>query len=394
MLPAPSHACCVWLHRLRPIFVLRQWFARSAVRGVLTCLLSLLGCTLFSVSALSAEAPASLPGVEHPSLLSNPNLVSEATGLQSETPLIDLAGPVQYDRTLDHQSPWITTARKKSWLADHLKLVADEPEDPAKPISEPDVTEPGPDMGDYPNSAYTLPQGRIYVEFAPLTLQTADRFNSASYNFPFLLRYGITDDVELRLISSGLASVFDPGNTVSGFTPLIIDTKIHLWDDQIERFIPAASLEVYVQTTLGTPTFQGGVEPSINLNLDFPVTKKTNIEMTFGYTGVQDSLFVFSGERFISRFSHEIPIVHRANLNINQFSYQWAVERQMTDNLQVFLHGYFNGPVYLQSGPGKVIGAGWFYKASQRIMLFGSYNFGLDSSSPPFSTQLGMAFAL
>ncbi|MDB5335723.1 MAG: hypothetical protein JWN70_1342 [Planctomycetaceae bacterium] len=388
MFPAPSNAYRVWLHRLRPIFVLRQWFARRAAQAVFVCLLSTLGYTLFSVTALSAETPGALPDLENPaSSLSNPNLVSEATGLQTETPSIDLASPVQYDEPLDRWFPWIQPARKKSWLAD-------EPDDPAKPISEPDITEPGPDMGDYPNSAYTLPQGRIYVEFAPLTLQTADRFNSASYNFPFLLRYGITDDVELRLISSGLASVFDPGNTVSGFTPLIIDTKIHLWDDQIERFIPAASLEVYVQTTLGTPTFQGGVEPSINLNLDFPVTKKTNIEMTFGYTGVQDSLFVFTGERFISRFSHEVPIVHRANLNVNQFSYQWAVEQQITDDLQVFVHGYFNGPVYLQSGPGKVIGAGWFYKVSQQIMLFSSYNFGLDSSSPPFSTQLGMAFAL
>lgn len=337
----------------------------------------------FSTGALWAESP--------------PERISTETesGATREAFAIDQAQLPVNELALESGPLWSTSANKNKWLADHLKLVADdEPDDPAKPFSEPDITEPGPDMGDYPNSAFTLPKGRAYVEFAPLTLQTADKFNAASYNFPFLLRYGITDDVEIRLISSGLASVFDQGNTVSGFTPLIIDTKIHLWDDQMERYIPAASLEVYVQTTLGTPAFQGGVEPSINLNLDFPITKKTNVEMTFGYTGVQDALFVFGGERFIPRFSHEVPVIHRENLNVNQFSYQWAVEHQLTDDLQIFIHGYFNGPVYLQSGPGKVIGTGWFYKVTQQIMLFSSYNFGLDSSSPPFSTQLGMAFAL
>lgn len=378
MLPASSDARCVWLRRHWLVGSLRRWIGKRAVCALL-CLFSTLASGSISDSSIWAESPTERQSADF------------ETEISSEALAINLAKlPVN-----DPTPFWSATSNKNRWLADHLKLVADdEPDDPAKPFSEPDITDPGPDMGDYPNSAFTLPQGRIYVEFAPLTLQTADKYNSASYNFPFLLRYGITDDVELRFISSGLASVFDPGNTVSGFTPLIIDTKIHLWDDQMERYIPAASLEVYVQTTLGSSAFQGGVEPSLNLNLDFPLTKKTNIEMTFGYTGVQDSLFVFTGERFISRFSHEVPIIHRTNLNVNQFSYQWAVEQQITDDFQLFLHGYFNGPVYLQSGPGKVIGTGWFYKVSQQIMLFSSYNFGLDSSSPPFSTQLGMAFAL
>jgi len=39
----------------------------------------------------------------------------------------------------------------------------------------PDITSPGPDMGDFPNSSFTLPKGRCYVEVAPFTLLNSDR---------------------------------------------------------------------------------------------------------------------------------------------------------------------------------------------------------------------------
>ena len=259
--------------------------------------------------------------------------------------------------------------------------------------SEPDITKPGPDMGDYPNSAFTLPKGRAYVEMAPFTIATADAENPASYNWPFMLRFGLTDDVELRLIGSGLTSVYSQPDTIVGFSPLILDAKVHLWDDQMSRLIPAASLEVYIQTNWGSPDFQGGVQSSLNLNLDFPVTKKTNIEMTFGYTGVQDAVRVLTGARFIPRFNHLVPTVHKENLNVNQFSYQWAIEHQLTERFQVFVHGYYNGPILLQSGPGTVIGIGYFYQMTKRSTVFNSYNAAVDETAAPFSSQLGIAFA-
>ena len=258
--------------------------------------------------------------------------------------------------------------------------------------SEPDISDPGPDFGDFPNSAATLKRGRSYIEQAPFTLLTKDHNSPAAYAWPFLLRYGVTDNVEFRLISSGLVSVLDPRGT-TGLAPLILDMKIHLWDDRMERLQPAASLEVTLQTTWGSPAFAGGTQPGLNLNLDFPFTEKTNLEMTFGYTGAQDAVKVATGERFFPRFHFILPVVHRANLNVNQFSYQWAVEQQVTERFQLFTHGFFNGPIYLQTGSGVLVGAGYFYQISQRWMIFNSYNAGCNKTVPPFSTQFGMAVA-
>ena len=80
-------------------------------------------------------------------------------------------------------------------------------------------------------------------------------------------------------------------------------------------------------------------------------------------------------------------------MNINQFSFQWAIEHQVTEEFQIFLHGYYNGVVFRQSGAGRVVGAGYFYQLSKRAMLFNAYNAGLDENTPNFSTQLGLAFA-
>ena len=247
----------------------------------------------------------------------------------------------------------------------------------------PDISTPGPDMGDYPNSAYTLPRGGVYIEQAPFTLQTANRAEPGEYSWPFLLRFGLTDDVEFRAFATGLASTLGSDGT-TGFAPLALDLKVHLWNDRMEYLRPAASLEVFIQTTWGSRAFSGGTQPALNLNLDFPLSEATNIEMTFGYSGVQDPVEVIdaSGQARIT------------NLDINEFSYQWAWEQQVTERFQVFAHGYYNGPVLMQSGAGVVAGMGYFVQLSERWMIFNSYNAGLSSAAPPFATQFGFAVAL
>lgn len=268
-------------------------------------------------------------------------------------------------------------------------------EDPIPPGGAPwpDIAVPGPDMGDFPNSSFTLPKGRSYVEVAPLTLLNSDRNSPSTYYAPFLLRYGLTDDVEFRIFANGMVHVFGDQPT-TGFSPLALDFKIHLWDDKREWFFPASSLEVYLQTTWGSPQFNGGWQPSLNMNFDLPLTNKTNLEWTIGYSGVQDSVNVVTGERFIPRLQHSVPVIQQANLNVNQLSVQWALEHDLTDRLQVFFHGFYNGAILFQQGSGVMVGGGLFWKFSKRLIGFGSINSGLSPSLPSVATQIGFAVAI
>jgi hypothetical protein len=258
----------------------------------------------------------------------------------------------------------------------------------------PDLSMPGPDMGDFPNSAYTLPKGKAQIEFSPATLLTRDAQNPAAYIAPYLLRYGVTDNVEFRIFGNGVTGV-GGDHALTGFSPPALDLKVHLWNDRRELWIPAASLEVYLSSTWGTPAFTGRWEPSLNMNFDLPVTKKLNVEWTVGYSGISEAVNIKTGEIFIPRFHYLVPGVHReVNLNFNQLSVQWAFEYQVTDRFSCFIDGFHNGALLLNVGSGEMIGEGVFYQFTDRLLGFGSVNEGLSRNLPSVAGQVGFAYAL
>jgi hypothetical protein len=209
-----------------------------------------------------------------------------------------------------------------------------------------------------------------------------------------LLRYGVTDNVEFRLLGFGLTSIGGSSPT-TGVGPPKIDMKVHLWDARKEGLLPAVSLEVYLTTTWGSPQFNAGWHPSVNLNFDRPITKKLNLEWTVGYTGVQQAINIQKLEVFVPRFGFLVPGIHRQlNLNEDQFSVSWAFEYEVSDRLELFFHGAHNGAILFNLGEGDVIGQGMFWKFSRRLMGFGSIDEGLTPNLPAVAMQIGFAYAL
>ena len=97
----------------------------------------------------------------------------------------------------------------------------------------------------------TLPKGRVYIENSPGTFFGKSRSFPAQYNWEFLIRYGLTDDLEFRLFSPGLSATMGRPHT-TGFSPLTFDFKYHMWDENLEKHIPAAGAEIYIQTPFGS----------------------------------------------------------------------------------------------------------------------------------------------
>ena len=268
-----------------------------------------------------------------------------------------------------------------------------------------DVTLPGPDTANFPNSAFTLPKGRAYIENSPATFFGKSRSFAAQYNWEFLLRYGLTDDLEFRLFSSGYSATLSHPRT-TGFSPLAFDFKYHMWDENLDLHIPAAGAEIYILTPFGSNYFSGGTQPSIALLLDHTLPFDILLEHNFGLTGIEDT---FGGA-------------------VYEFSYQWALQRQVFKDFAIFTHGFLNAsalprtPIYQRPiGKGDVrtllpldptdatlffhpkhqvtpaqlvIGGGFLWNLSTRLSLFGSYNVGLGGDSPRILAQLGFAVAL
>ncbi len=70
-----------------------------------------------------------------------------------------------------------------------------------------DIRDPDPDTANFPNGAYTLPKGRLYIENSPLGLYSASKNGNQPriYQWEYLIRYGLTDNLEFRVFSNGLS---------------------------------------------------------------------------------------------------------------------------------------------------------------------------------------------
>src|SRR5690349_13859582 len=112
-------------------------------------------CVLaLSAARAPAEPPARLPGME-------------TTPLASQAQAAP-AGPLSSD-LLDEleaapKSPFSFDANELSAGPQLGERFFDERDEEAGETPDwPDIDSPGPDLGDFPNSAYTLPKGRAYI---------------------------------------------------------------------------------------------------------------------------------------------------------------------------------------------------------------------------------------
>ena len=134
--------------------------------------------------------------------------------------------------------------------------------------NEASIRTPGPDLANFPNSAFTLPQGRAYVELAPLNYTRRSAGGSPTqWSAGYLLRYGVTDDFELRLLSDGYTNVRGSDGP-SGMAPQTFDFKWHFCDENKDSHLPAFGVEVAVQTDIASRAFREGTQPALSLNFD------------------------------------------------------------------------------------------------------------------------------
>jgi hypothetical protein len=249
-----------------------------------------------------------------------------------------------------------------------------------------DIRDPDPDTANFPNGAYTLPKGRVYIENSPVSFYGPSTITPPQYNWEYLLRYGLTDNLELRLFSNGLTATKGKGAT-TGVSPLAFDFKINFWEENTRYWIPAMGVEIYIQTTFGSPAFNSGTQPSTALLFDHTLPLGFSYEHNFGLTGNQGPL----------------------KLNIYQFSYQWSLQHQVVKDFDVFWQGFYNASALprlryfdllemvrtqTRNPIAVVTGVGGIWTVNDRLAIYGSYNFGLTQFSPTTIAFLGFAVAL
>lgn len=244
---------------------------------------------------------------------------------------------------------------------------------------------------------------------------TADTHSSPqNFSSEIFLQYGLLDRLELRLYSAGLQKQAGSGssNPVFGFGPLTFDAKIHLWDEWEKFHIPAAGFEVALQTTwLASPAFNNGTQPSFTFNFDQSLPWDIGLEYNIGASRFQDP--------------------QDLSLEYWDLTFQWALQRDVVEDLAVFVNGWYNGgtlPRVLKklrkveiacnidkktstadncqkkrghlierviggvSQVPNVVGAGMIWTLNDNIALFCNSGLGTNATSPSIQVQAGFAW--
>jgi hypothetical protein len=295
----------------------------------------------------------------------------------------DAAGFAEYQQFRSYADQRAAQARTEFFKGRYNRSRARLPENVGQWRAEPDIANPGPDLANFPNSAFTLPQGRAYVELSPFTYYGTAKSSPAQYNAEFLLRYGLTDDIELRLFGNGV-SWSGGSNSTWGFSPIAFDTKLQLWTEKPDYYLPAAGFEAYIQTQwLGTAVFNGGVQPSFTFNFDQSLPFEIDLEYNLGTTRVQDA----------------------AGTNRWELSFQWALQRDLFEkNFAVFIHGFYNAmtlprlpnaQIVFGTDSGKMkqnaVGAGFIWTLNRRVAVYGQTSGGTTSFTPSLLSLMGFA---
>lgn len=265
------------------------------------------------------------------------------------------------------------TGEKETFLYRLInRLIPESDRDPSPP---PSVNSPGADTANFPNSSFTLPKGRAYLETSPFNMALAGDGEPQANSWPFLLRFGLTDRVELRLYSNGLTFTNgEQGNLpTSGFSPLIFDLKVHLWGEEDWMYWPSVGLEVYLQSELGSAVYNTGVEPGISLLFDHKLPNGWLLEWNVGdfgqgFPGLNNTVFM--------------------NLGVS-----WALQKQFNDKWAAFFQGFYNSADLPRFPSDLVVGMGFQWNPLERVGFFGSYNWSVDGIGSPANSYFGLVLA-
>jgi hypothetical protein len=232
---------------------------------------------------------------------------------------------------------------------------------------EPSIKSPGADMANFPNGSFTLPQGSAYAETGG-NYNSKSHYSSEQYNASYLLRYGLTDDIELRLMSNGYTFVHDEDKT-QGMSPQTFDIKWHLMDENADVFLPSVAVEFGTQTTWADSVFKGGTLPFLGLNFDNSLPFDVALNYSIGFNS---QLNAEGNKEYLLALS-------------------WAFQREVVEDVAVFVNGYTNTAAGLTT---SAIGGGGQWTPTNRFAIFTNVAAGLTQSTPDIYGLLGFAVAL
>ncbi|OGQ22721.1 MAG: hypothetical protein A3I05_05670 [Deltaproteobacteria bacterium RIFCSPLOWO2_02_FULL_44_10] len=199
-----------------------------------------------------------------------------------------------------------------------------------------------------------------------------------NYNFPTLIKFGVTDWAEVRLEAPFLNIQTQTGtSSTTGFTDIDLGTKVHLQDN--EGAAPSLGFLFHLTLPTGKDIFSANtVEPKFVVLMDWELPQKFSLGINFGL---------------------DIPVTDANGNKFARFLYAGALNRPLPipaldDRLGMFIE--FAGAVPMMEGPKGEhrfdTGFGFLLTPDMKIDTFAQV--GLTEASPDIGTGLGFSWRI
>ena len=183
-----------------------------------------------------------------------------------------------------------------------------------------DIRDPDPDTANFPNGAYTLPKGRVYIENSPVGFygrSSASR-SPVQLGIPVSLRH----DRQPRVPHLLQRPDRDQGQERDG-------RRSRLW--------PSTS-----RSTSGKRTPSTGCPPWGSSSTSRPRSARPHSTAALSHRSICSSTTRCLWGSAMSTTSASQGAQGILGENVYQFSYQWSLQRQVVQDFDVFWQGFYN----------------------------------------------------
>jgi len=236
----------------------------------------------------------------------------------------------------------------------------------------PSIVDPGPDFGFIPNGAQTIQPGRSYIETAFETAQAESRTVRTNL-MPTLVRVGVAEGFEVRAQMNLLSQTRDATGVTTGHGPLQLGFKLRFNRGEVGFLSPSVGIEAGLVLPVASAGMDSGkAEPLLTFNADHFLSDATVLTWSAGvFTPVDET-----GDQFAQGY------------------FAAALTQQVASRLQLYATGEYRAPAS-EAGGDEIgrLGIGAYWRANDRLVLFGGSNWGLTEASPDTALTLGLAFA-
>jgi Putative MetA-pathway of phenol degradation len=218
-----------------------------------------------------------------------------------------------------------------------------------------------PDRPGIADGSTTLRRGRVQIE-AGVERDDASSGGVArrSLSTPALLRYGLTDALELRVEGTGYRRVTSDGATSAGWAPGSIGLKTHLLEEDAKQHRPSLGIITRLFVPSGSGEFRSRrATGDIRLAADLDITERWAVNPNIGVD------FDYDDGRFTAALA------------------ALTVQYNFTPRLNAFADGGMQAPEQRGGTSSVLLDTGVAWIVGRNTQIDGSVGWGAHGTTPP-----------